>query len=198
MKSKLATAILSLTAALGFAQEAPVGQPSTSLPLQMKMAEQPAMRSSFGYVRMGISDSDAINHFETLPGVGLGYRWALGKGAVDFSANYTRELKKSDTEHYVYTAPKISYLRYWNSTAAQTLYAGAGLAWGGIKKADVANNFDGLIPSVSVGYEMNRHQTVRTFAQLDVYQPAVAITASSMSVSNLPGPGAEFSLGLGF
>jgi hypothetical protein len=198
MKTKIATAIVSLVSALGFAQEAPIAQPSASFPTERKMSDQPASKGSFSYVRMGIADSDAINQFETLPGLGLGYRWALGNGALDVSANYTRELKKADTENYFYTAPKVSYLHYWNSASNQSLYLGAGLSWSGIKKEVAANNFDGIAPSATVGFEMNRHQAVRTFAQLDVYQPAMAITRSSISFDNLPGPLAEVSVGLGF
>ncbi len=195
MKTKLATALFSAVTALGFAQDAP----AASFPIDKKISEKAAAsKASFGYVRMGIADSDAVNTFETLPGLGVGYRWALGNGALDMSANYTRELKSGDTEHYFYTAPKVSYLHYLNAASDQSFYGGLGLAWSGIKKADAANNFDGITPSASIGYEMNRHETVRTFAQLDVYQPALAITASSISVDNLPGPLAEVSFGLGF
>lgn len=190
MKTKIATAILSFTAALGFAQDLA----SMNAP---KLNDQPAKRTSFGYVQMSVSDSDAINQFETVPGIGAGYRWALGSGALDFSANYTREIKAGDNEHFTYTAPKVSYLQYWNSKANSSAYAGLGLAWTGIRKENV-ENFDGAVASASIGYEMNRHQTVRTFAQLDVSQPVAAISASSISFDNLPSLSAALSLGLGF
>jgi len=192
MKTNIATALFTAMTALGFAQDAP------SFPIERKIAAQAPVRASFGYVRMGIADSDAVHQFETLPGVGLGYRWALADGALDVSANYTRELKTGDTENYFYTAPKVSYLHYLTAADNQSFYAGLGLSWTGIKKADAANNFDGIAPSASIGYEMNRHQTVRTFAQLDVYQPTMAVSASNVSFSNLPGPLAEVSVGLGF
>lgn len=194
MKTKLATALLSLTAALGFAQEASFVQPMHA----PKIDEQPAKRGSFSYARLGVADSDTIHQFETLPTLGAGYRLASGGGAFDFGASYTRAIKSGDQEHYSYTAPKVSYLRYWDSAADQTAYAGLGLGWMGIRKADVAN-FDGLAPSATVGMEMNRHQKVRTFVQLDVFQPAVRVSSwNDYSTDNLPNLGADFSVGVGF
>ena len=191
MKTKIATAILSLTAALGFAQDtvAPMSTP--------KLNDRPAKSTSFGYVQMSVSDSDAINQFETVPGIGAGYRWALGSGALDFSANYTREIKAGDNEHFTSPAPKVSYLQYWDSKASNTAYAGLGLGWTGIRKAEVAN-FDGAVATASIGYEANRHQTVRTFAQLDVSQPVAAVRESTIKFDNLPKLSAALSLGLGF
>lgn len=202
MKSKIATVLFSLAAALGFADEAPINQPSINLLTELKTNEKSVSKKSFGYVRMGISDKDAVHKVETIPGLGLGYRYGLENSAVDVSANYTTQVvdkKLNDT--YFFTVPKVSYLRYVsNDTQPESIYYGAGLAWGGVKKS-ADNEFNGFIPSATVGYEMNRNQTWHSFVQLDVSQPAAATAASwskPLTFANLPGPLAEISVGFGY
>ena len=193
MKMKFATALFSLTTMLS-AEEALIEQPSSALPLEVKAVER-TPDLSYSYIRMGISDSDAIHSVETIPGLGLGYRYALSSASIDISANYTREFGESN---YFYTAPKVSYLRYFSPAKEQSFYLGAGLAWGGLKKEDAAK-FQGLVPSVTAGVELNRNTAWRSFVQLDVSQPAVAISSwNAYSVSDLPSPLAEVSFGLGF
>lgn len=198
MKTKIATAIFSLAACLGFSDEAPISQPSATLPLDLKAVQKPALKQSFGYVRMGVADSDAINSFQTLPGLGLGYRYGMSQSAIDVSANYTREAK-TDHENYTYTAPRVSYLRYVsNDVAPQSFYYGAGLAWGAVKKG-AADDFQGILGSATIGYEMNRNQNWHSFVQLDVSQPAVAVSSTtSYSLQKAWKPLAEVSVGLGF
>lgn len=195
MKKKIATAVFSLATALGFAQEAPIEQPSSALPLVQKPVEKMTVSKSYSYLRMGISDSDAIHSVEAIPGLGLGYRYGIDSASIDVSANYTRELGE---ENYFYTVPKVSYLRYASPAKEQSFYYGAGLAWGGLKKEEAAT-FQGLVPSATIGWEMNRNAAWRSFVQFEVSQPAVAIAAwNSYSVSDLPAPLAEASFGLGF
>lgn len=187
--------MLTITAVLGFADDS-ITQPSSTLPIEKAVEKQP-VNKSFGYARMSIADSDAIRAFQTLPGLGLGYRYNIDAAAIDVSANYTREVAGKENETYFYTAPRVSYLRYWNGEKDQSFYYGAGLAWGGVRKS-ADENFAGLVPNATVGYEMNRNATVRSFVQLDVSQPALSITTTSVSYQNLPGPLAEVSIGLGF
>lgn len=199
MKSKIATILLSIAAATGFCDDALIIQPTRNLPIY---TEKKPVKDSFGYVRLGVSDKDAVHTFETIPGLGLGYRYSLEHAAVDFSANYTSQIigsKINDT--YFYTVPKVSYLRYVSEDSKpESFYYGAGLSFGGVKKT-AANSFQGLIPSATVGYEMNRQQTFHSFVQLDVSQPATSLTTANehfVSFANLPGPLAEVSVGLGF
>ncbi len=195
MKTKLATAIFSLATALVSAQELPVNQTSVIYPLELTVVEKVPVASSYGYVRMGISDNDAIHTLETLPGVGVGYRYAVHSAAIDFSANYTRQFGDSN---FFFTAPKVSYLRYVSPVQQQSIYYGAGLAWGGLKRG-LLNSFQGLIANATLGYEMNRHADWVSFFQLDVSQPAVAVSNWNVySVTGLPSPLAEVSVGLGY
>jgi hypothetical protein len=197
MNKKIATVLMTLATAYGIAQEVPSAiEPVAPLPVELKSAPKMAARNpSYGYVRMGISDPDAINKVEALPGLGLGYRFAVPSASVDVSANYTRQL---GTENYFYTVPKVSYLRYATPAKEQSFYYGAGLAWGGLKRGE-ETSFEGLVPSATIGYELNRNATWRSFVQLDVSQPTVKTIAwNEYSVDNLPAPIAEASFGLGF
>ena len=193
MKKEITTAILTLVTALGFAQEAipevqsNIGQLETTpaLPsLQVKVTP----KKSFGYLRMGVSDSNLqTTEVEMIPGFGLGYRIVSGASAFDISASFNRREIRTDEgkEHtYIYTAPKANYLYYVNS-----FYAGAGLAWGGVKTEEA--KFVGIIPNVAIGYEFS---ILRSFVQLDVSQPAIAAVKDGA----LPKAFAELSFGAGF
>ena len=200
MKKKIATVLFSIATALS-AQEATIEQPSASLP-QLTAVVKSEHAKSYTYLRMGVSDTDAINAFETIPSAGLGFRYAVPSAVVDMSANYTREYGSND---YSYTLPKVSYLRYATPAKDQSFYYGAGLAWGGVEKAALTDDpnsavsFQGLVPNATIGMEMNRNSNWRSFVQLDVSQPAVAVSAwDNWSVSDLPSMLAEVSFGLGY
>lgn len=196
MKKKLATALFSIATAL-FADEALIEQPSAALP-QIEVTpvvEKLSTTSSYGYVRLGVADNDAIHTVQTIPSLGIGYRYAVTSAVIDLSATYTRE---PGDANFSYTVPNISYLRYFSPAKEQSFYYGVGLAWGGMRQ-DGIDTFQGLIPSATVGYELNRDTSWRSFVQLVVSQPAVIVAAWDVySVSNLPAPLAEVSFGLGF
>ena len=202
MKSKIATFIFSVAAATGFCDETITTQIPSNLPTDLTLTTKPVLKQSFSYVRLGVSDNDAVHTFETIPGLGIGYRYGMENSAVDISANYTSQVVGSSVNTtYFYTLPKATYLRYVSvDAAAESFYYGAGLAWGGVKK-EAGASFSGLIPNATVGYEMNRNQMFHSFVQLDVSQPATSIsrqTKTLISWKNLPGPLAEVSVGLGF
>lgn len=197
MKTKIATTLFSIATVLGFAQEAPIVQPSSALPVAPAKVET-TVRSSLFYVQMGLADADPLNKVQALPGLGLGYRVGGEKSSFDFAIKGTRQKDANGEETYFYTLPRVSYLRYISPTQAQSFYVGAGMAWGGVREAE-GKVFSGLIPSLSAGYEMNRFQNWGSFIQLDVSQPAVSTREiSSWSWSELPRPVAEIALGLGF
>lgn len=195
MKSKLTTAILMFAATLGFANELPVSQ---SLPAITEKAND---SKSFTYLRMGVTDSYPVDSVKVIPGIGLGYRLNSGNAAIDISANYTGVVgSKEDIGTYFYTLPKASYLYYITPAKSESFYAGAGLAFGGMKTKD-EREFQGFIPSVTAGYEMNRKGNWRSFVQMDVSQPALATRYSNppeASSKRYPGPVAEMAVGLGF
>jgi hypothetical protein len=200
MKMKLMSVFLTAASAI-FAQEQ---MPTTrELPLEVKKSLVDSQTNSnwFGYMRLGVSDSRPNEMTSVQPGLGLGCRFGLPVGALDLSASYMGNDVKAE-KSYFYTLPRVSYLMYLSPKKEQSLYAGAGLAFGGLKTND-AQKFDGIIPSVSVGYEMNRQQNWHSFFQIDVSQPALATSLekgkSFMEVASASlGPIAECSVGFGY
>jgi uncharacterized protein DUF481 len=205
MKKTLTTAIFSIGAVFGFAQEA-IQEPAinaNAIPSEIKPAipieKKVSDNESFLYLKMSASDSQ-FNDFDqvkVVPGLGLGYRLASGSSALDVSASYNyrnvRDDEGTKQQTYFYTLPKANYLYYTTPASDHSFYAGAGLAWGGMKTQD-SKEFMGLIPNAAIGYEISRKSAVRTFVQLDVSQPAIAATQKG----SLPGPFAELSIGAGF
>jgi hypothetical protein len=192
------TVFLILATALAFAQETVPNLIQLDVkPVLPSIEEKATPKKSFGYVRMGISDSrlptDGVQHM--IPGLGLGYRLTSGPSAIDMSAAYSQRDIRTDEgkKHtYVYTLPKVNYLHYLSSDKNNSLYAGGGCAWGGMKMED--REFHGLIPNVAIGYEMNRNAAWRSFVQLDVSQAAIAASQKGP----LPKTLAEITLGAGF
>jgi len=196
MKKEITTAIMTLVTALGFAQQAiPEVLPHIvqiqSAPVLPSLEVKVTPKKSFGYLRMGVSDSNLqTTDVVMIPGFGLGYRIVSGASAFDISASFNRRETITDEgkeRTYLYTVPKANYLYYVDS-----FYAGAGAAWGGVKTEDT--NFVGIIPNISIGYELNQTGVLRSFVQLDVSQPAIA----AVKEGALPKPYAELSFGAGF
>jgi hypothetical protein len=200
MKKKLMTAFLT-AASLGFAAEQ---MPTTKeLPIEVKhkMVEPVMLNSNwFGYLRMGLSDSRANTMEKVVPGLGLGCRFGLPVGALDLSATYTGDNYWAKQKSYVFsTFPRVAYFLYLSPAKEQSLYAGPGVAYGIMQKKGV--NFSGIIPSLSVGYEMNRLQNWRSFIQMDVSQPALStdkVKPYMHKVSMDLGPVLEASVGFGY
>lgn len=211
MKKKIATAFMTLSTALcaqegiSVQMEAPVSLEITPALPSLKEA---AKSTSFFYLRMGVADSELptqVDHY--LPGLGLGYRLAEGAYAVDFSTSFNQRTSRTDegkVHTYTYKLPNATIVRYISPEKNNSFYAGGGLAWGGVDREEKTTtaegsqweerSFHGLIPNVTCGYEMKRHDTLRTFAELTISQPAIAASQEG----KLPGPYAELSLGAGF
>lgn len=196
MKKTITTAILTATAALAFANE-PSVKPLPDLSLDRKApakTEMTASKPGFTYFRLGAADSHPTTSIQIVPGLGVGYRLKAGNGAVDLSANYSSAKGwKEESNSFFWTLPKASYVHYMNASGDQSAYGGVGLAWGGLKTKD-AREFEGVIGNATLGMEFFRKSAFRTFAELNVSQPAIARTVST----TFPGPVAEFSIGAGF
>ncbi len=203
MKKEITTLFLTLATAVGFAQE-PLPEIGSNLvhidvkPIRPSFEEKVSPKRSFGYLRMALSDSQLPkpNDLQIVPGLGVGYRLASGSSAIDISASYNqREYREAAGKQltYAYTLPKVNYFYYTNPLSNTSLYAGGGLAVGGMKTKD-DREFLGFIPNLALGLELNRNAAWRTFVQFDVSQPAIA----AIQKGNLAGPFAELSLGAGF
>src|SRR5437867_3713038 len=95
MKKEITATMLTVLASLGFAQDAIIEQAMPNLvQLEVKPAlpsieEKATSKKSFGYIRMGVSDSQIPSYLDQIvPGIGLGYRLASGSSALDLSATY--------------------------------------------------------------------------------------------------------------
>lgn len=199
MKHKLMTAFFTAAATLGFAVE-PITLPNpVSKTLGFETTDYNDWR---GYVRLGLTNSRPNDASRVFPDVGVGVRLALPLGTLDLFTSYTGDnpFTSNDEKAYFYTAPRASYLLHLSPSKNESLYGGAGIAFGGLRKAD-QTTFHGIIPSLSVGYEMNRLQRISNFVQLDVSQPALATSWSSPVVDTVSwdlGPIVQLSAGCGF
>ncbi|MBF8263065.1 MAG: hypothetical protein HW387_730 [Parachlamydiales bacterium] len=202
MKKQFVTAFLTAASAI-FADQMPTTQ---ELPLQVKqtLVDTKDVRNWFGYMRLGASDSRPNEMERVYPNLGLGFRFGLPLGALDVSSSYTgTDVGAEGT--YFYTVPRVSYFMYASPKKEQSFYAGAGLAYGGMKTREMLAKkeaaFNGIIPSVTAGYEMNRHNNWRSFFQIDVSQPAFATSYAkpyATLASATLGPIVEASVGFGY
>lgn len=205
MKKPFTTAFLIIATTLGFAQATAEVLPNLVqlevTPALPSLREKVTPKKSFGYLRMGVSDTELDrSDIQVLPGFGFGYRLIAGSSAIDLSASFNRRksiIGDVREETYHYTVPKANYLYYLSSGSNNSFYAGGGLAWGGVETKNTDNkrqSFAGLIPNIALGYELNRTGLLRSFIQLDVSQPALA----AVKEGAMPKAFAEFSVGAGF
>jgi len=196
MKKTITTAILTAVTALGFA-DAPIAKSLSDLSLDRQATrnvEMNAPKTGFAYFRFAAAESTPTKTVQVVPGLGVGYRMMVSNGAVDLSANYSSAKGwKGESNSFFWTLPKASYVHYLNPTGNQSAYGGIGLAWGGLKTKD-NREFEGVVPSATLGMEFFRKSAFRSFAELNVSQPAIARTVSN----KFPGPLAELSIGAGF
>lgn len=224
MKKTITTLFLTSVIALGFAEEQTLSanvfaQPKTHFPVDTQEVE----RNGTIYMKMGVIETTEQlpkNDQNLMPGLGVGYRVSYGQHGVDISTEGNRrEIRDATNErvaNYSYALPKVNYLFYVTPASNSSLYAGAGLALGGVKQTTVVSateettangvttpavaahndvqEFLGFIPNVSAGYEFNRQGSVKTFVQLDVSQPALKIVQEGAFF----GPKVALSAGLGF
>ena len=204
MKMKFAITLL-LAGTAAFAQEIAVEKlTEQQLPALVYSKQEPislikSEKNSFTYIRMGASPLQGVG---AVPGMGIGYRLASGSSAVDLSGNFGARRIKHGKEVTTYTLPKVNYLHYFTPTKDNSLYVGGGLAWGGVhtnthnydEEYSSRADFHGIIANAAVGYEMQRASSVRSFVQLDVNQPTLAVSQRH----EFPSPSAELGVGLGF
>ena len=222
MKTKFATAILTAASLTGFAAEL---VSTNDLPLDIKssVVDAKSNRNWFGYMKLGLGDNTRTDAERVLPNAGAGVRYALPVGAVDVSGSYSGDAFSKEKDAYFYRAGS-SYLYYF-SDRAQSFYLGAGLNYGGLKtnkeeakatdlvaqassdvstdaaKEATVNTFQGVIPTLTVGYEANRgYNEVRPFMELAISQPFLSLEKGSYGklAEWTLGPVVEFSVGFGY
>lgn len=212
---KTLTLLMTTAVAFGFAQDTT---------LRFPVDTQKAQKNDTIYMKVGVNESNLPKNDENMmPGLGVGYRTSTGNHGVDFTVEgNVREIRNLENErvtNYAYTLPKVNYLFILSPKSDNSFYAGAGLAIGGIKQTTVIaakdavvnvedqteitpavaaynknQEFHGLIPNVVVGYEFNRNGAVKTFVQVDVSQPALAVRKDGVFFT----PKVAFFAGIGF
>jgi hypothetical protein len=159
-----------------------------------------------------VTNSQTSQSKDVFPGFGLGYRKAFGYSAVDVSFNFSGgEGWDGNQSSVVWTAPRASYLYYFNPLKNSSLYAGTGLGWGGvlyetsttfhdedediIMESNTISGFIGLIPHATIGYEFLRNSVITSFIEFNVSQPLIP---NSFEGTKKPSTILEVSLGAGF
>jgi len=166
----------------------PVTQLSPATPLLETFPKQ-----GFIYFRFTTAEGDFSRPDLPVPGIGIGYRRFAGNGAMDISSN-GNGIAAKNREFIHWSVPKITYIRYLTPTDETSVYAGGGLAWGGMSRHSTKTYFVGLVPSATIGYEFLRKNGVLGFTELSISQPALPV----YNRGPFPGPNAEISLGAGF
>lgn len=212
MKKCFFASLLTLAASCFAADPMIESLPPANLPGEPKLhlRATPTPASGFIYVRMNVADpqiaqTPQLRADSFVPGLGMGYRRGSNKEAIDLSIGFNSKTssavnemdeKVKEKETY-WTFPKMTYLRYFSPKKDSSFYGGIGLSWGGLitEKAEGDTLFFGIIPTACFGYEANRKDASwRSFFQLEVSQPALALTRKGDS----PKPLAELSVGLGY
>ncbi len=196
MKKTLFT-ILMATAVFAFSDESTnmltsvsgLQSPSPLSPLSPQAAQ--TAKQGFFYVRFTAAENDLTDPSALLPGLGIGYRRLAGSGAADISISGIGHAERK-SGRLVWTAPKTSYIQYFQPDAKTSAYVGGGLAWGGVESKE--QKFTGIIPSAMAGYEFVRKSSLLGFAELTISQPAFSVYRKG----SFPGPCVEFSTGIGF
>lgn len=198
MKKMIATIVCAFTSLGLFADTYQTFTPS----LQHE-TESNELKKGLVYVRFLAADPSVFTQYQVHPGVGLGYRRLKGSSAFDISAT-TGGHGGHRRIAYTWSAPKVSYLHYIHPYADQTMYLGAGMAFGGIESRkeiwdgfaikSERREFVGLLGHVTAGVELFRRDACVVISELSLSQPLVPANKPK----GVFGPSAELSCGLGF
>ncbi len=141
---------------------------------------------SFNYLKLGVGGTkNGVG-----PAIGIGRRFAMESSAIDISANWTGG---SDNANY-FSLPKMMYLRYLNPGASSSFYYGGGLSLGRIASKDY--KFAGLLVEAALGYEMQRDEKFKLFAELDFSHGVVPFNSKNHHSGFVPA--IAFTVGAGF
>ena len=146
-------------------------------------------QGNFTYLKMGGGLVSIGSNISSGPSLSLGRRFERGAMAIDISLNGTFWGRST-----YYATPKMLYLHYFDHQQPACFYAGGGLSYGGVVSKDSHRPFHGILAEGALGYEWNRHTTIRTFVELDISQGILPIS----SRHSIMAPGIAFTCGVGF
>ncbi len=129
---------------------------------------------SLWYVRVGPGSILGNDPLKLAVDVGGGYRYELDRLGIDASANLmvTQDESNSNEGGVSGSWLRLMGLYFMDSTSNSSLYAGAGLSWGGAAVFD-DNTYagSGLQGEVAVGFELLRASSIRMFMQAGATLP---------------------------
>ncbi len=162
---------------------------------------------SLWYLRLGYGGI-AAEGLKTGPAFGFGYRYELDRIALDASfLNFVLTKKESAYEAATGSWIRLGAAYYFDPFANNSLYAGAGIGWGGGAVTVNDNHYtnSGIDFGVCGGFEFLRASSIRLFIQLDATLPTYKLNTT---IYDSTGPGSRsdsvyapsfaLSLGLGF
>lgn len=156
-------------------------------------------REMFTYVEIGGAALFVGQKSETSPAIGIGRRYCTPYSAIDVSFH----ILPGDNGVFLYSTPRILYLHYFEPEAFNSLYAGGGLSYSGMKGAKQKDSegekierksFNGVAAELVLGYEFCRQSYLRPFAQITLTQALIATNRKG----DFPSPAIAAYLGAGF
>lgn len=162
---------------------------------------------SLWYLRLGYGGL-AADGLKAGPAFGFGYRYELDRIAID--ASFLNFVLTKDGSSY--DAATGSWIRlgaayYFSPYENHSLYAGAGVGWGGGSVSSDSTHYSnsGIDVGLSAGVEFLRASSIRLFVQLDATLPTYALKGTRYDADGVTShsdsiyaPSAALSLGLGF
>lgn len=191
MRNTLFT-IFTAAALFGFADESTDAVAMSKPSQNLSLCDEIVSGQGFVYVQFAVAESDLIHTVPLYPGAGIGYRRLVWEGAIDISINVVGRIKKRGRDRFFMTAPKVSYIHYLHPNATKSAYIGGGLAYGRVYVH--GNDFIGIIPNFTVGYEFLRKTSFLGFSELTISQPILSVEQRG----SFPGPSIAISTGIGF
>ena len=187
---KLITIVLISISALAYSNQQTLQSCRESLESKSNfLQESLSLKQGFIYIRFSTAEANYAGGIH--PGLGIGYRRLTGDGALDILISGIGYAEHKNHQIF-WSAPKASYIHYFQPESEKSLYAGGGLIWGGL--SDKKNDFVGIIPTATVGYEFLRKNSILSFVELNLSQPAIKVYQRG----KFPGPIIDASLGVGF
>lgn len=139
-------------------------------------APRRAEADSLWYARLGYGLTTGGNSAAG-PSVGFGYRYELDRLGIDLSfVNLTfAQRNQVGSDDASVSGSWVRLLAYYFALpqASSSLYAGAGLSWGGAAVMDggITYSGSGMQGELSLGFELLRASTIRLFVQADATFP---------------------------
>ena len=157
------------------------------------LVEKP--KNTLFYLQLSASEGDLGSIKALHPGVGIGVRHMVSRGAVDISAEGLGFDQSSGSEFH-WSFPKISYLYYFQKEGPASLYLGPAISCGGVSKIteDDRSDFIGIFTGIHAGCDFSLGEDFLGFTEFRLNVP----TAYAYKLGDFPGPSLSLSLGTGF